>query len=152
MLRLAGREADGAIINWLSAEDVATTVAEVGPGKEIVARIFVCPTEDADRARFVGRMGIAAYLNVAVYAAFHRWLGRCNNIESTQLHSFLSFLMPTRRNFQAIFAKNASPPITNYSHIGSCYSRKKSIFIYTYEITCCLLLFNRHRFSWQITQ
>ena len=48
---------------------------EVGPGKEIVARIFVCPTEDAERARFVGRMGIAAYLNVAVYAAFHEWLG-----------------------------------------------------------------------------
>ncbi len=76
MLRLAGRESDGAIINWLSADDVRTVVGEVGPGKEIVARIFVCPTEDADRARFVGRMGIAAYLNVAVYAAFHRWLGR----------------------------------------------------------------------------
>jgi alkanesulfonate monooxygenase SsuD/methylene tetrahydromethanopterin reductase-like flavin-dependent oxidoreductase (luciferase family) len=76
MLRLAGREADGAIINWLSADDVRTTVAEVGPGKEVVARIFVCPTEDTERARAVGRIGIAAYLNVAVYAAFHRWLGR----------------------------------------------------------------------------
>lgn len=76
MLRLAGREADGAIINWLSAEDVRKVVPEVGAGKEIVARIFVCPTEDADRARFVGRMAIAAYLNVAVYAAFHDWLGR----------------------------------------------------------------------------
>ncbi len=76
MLRLAGREADGAIINWLSADDVRQVVAEVGPGKEVVARIFVCPTEDVDRARFVGRMGIAAYLNVAVYAAFHEWLGR----------------------------------------------------------------------------
>jgi probable F420-dependent oxidoreductase len=76
MLRLAGREADGAIVNWLSAEDVRQVVPEVGPGKEVVARIFVCATEDADRARFVGRMGIAAYLNVAVYAAFHEWLGR----------------------------------------------------------------------------
>ncbi len=76
MLRLAGREADGAILNWLSAEDVSKAVAEVGPGKAIVARIFVCPTEDADRARYVGRIGIAAYLNVAVYAAFHQWLGR----------------------------------------------------------------------------
>ena len=76
MLRLAGREADGAIINWLSADDVSTVVAEVGPGKEVVARIFVCPTEDAERARMVGRIGIAAYLNVAVYAEFHRWLGR----------------------------------------------------------------------------
>lgn len=76
MLRLAGREADGAILNWLSAEDVKKAVAEVGEGKAIVARIFVCPTEDADRARYVGRIGIAAYLNVAVYAAFHEWLGR----------------------------------------------------------------------------
>jgi probable F420-dependent oxidoreductase len=44
MLRLAAREADGAIINWLSAEDV-TRVAEVvrgaaeGTPKEIVAKI-----------------------------------------------------------------------------------------------------------------
>ena len=76
MLRLAGREADGAIINWLAADDVPTVAREVGPGKEIVARIFVCPTEDAARARLVGRMGIAAYLNVQVYAAFHQWLGR----------------------------------------------------------------------------
>jgi probable F420-dependent oxidoreductase len=76
MLRLAGREADGAILNWLSADDVSKVVPEVGTGKAIVARIFVCPTEDADRARYVGRIGIAAYLNVAVYAAFHEWLGR----------------------------------------------------------------------------
>ncbi|MHB8437823.1 MAG: LLM class F420-dependent oxidoreductase [Acidimicrobiales bacterium] len=76
MLRLAGREADGAIINWLSADDVTQVVAEVGPGKQVVARIFVCPTEDAERARVIGRIGIAAYLNVAVYAAFHDWLGR----------------------------------------------------------------------------
>jgi len=76
MLRLAGREADGAVVNWLSADDVRKVAPEVGAGKQIVARIFVCPTEDAERARFVGRMGIAAYLNVGVYAAFHRWLGR----------------------------------------------------------------------------
>jgi probable F420-dependent oxidoreductase len=76
MLRLAGREADGAILNWLSADDVKKVVPEVGENKAIVARIFVCPTDDADRARYVGRIGIAAYLNVAVYAAFHEWLGR----------------------------------------------------------------------------
>jgi probable F420-dependent oxidoreductase len=79
-LRLAGREADGAILNWLSATDVATSVAEVdksgGSGKEIVARIFVIPSEDADLARMVGRRMITAYLNVHAYAEFHRWLGR----------------------------------------------------------------------------
>ena len=76
MLRLAGREGDGAIINWLSAEDVAKVAPLVGPGKEIVARIFVCPSEDADTVRAAGRFSIAAYLNVPVYAAFQEWLGR----------------------------------------------------------------------------
>src|SRR5579859_5933377 len=76
MLRLAGREGDGAIINWLSADDVATVVPHVGAGKEIVARVFVLPTEDREVVRTVGRRSIAAYLNVPVYAAFHEWLGR----------------------------------------------------------------------------
>lgn len=76
MLRLAGREADGAIINWLAADDVARVVPEIGPGKEVVARIFVCPSEDADTVRRLARRAIAAYLNVPVYAAFHEWLGR----------------------------------------------------------------------------
>ena len=48
MLRMAGREADGAIINWLSPDDVKKVAPEVGAGKEIVARIFVVPSEDAD--------------------------------------------------------------------------------------------------------
>jgi probable F420-dependent oxidoreductase len=80
MLHLAGKEADGAILNWLSADDVTKAVAEVasagGAGKAIVARIFVIPTEDADLARMVGRRMITAYLNVPAYAEFHRWLGR----------------------------------------------------------------------------
>ncbi|MHB8671566.1 MAG: LLM class F420-dependent oxidoreductase [Acidimicrobiales bacterium] len=114
MLRLAGREGDGAIINWLSADDVRQVVPEVeaglaaraaagaaagsaagsvagsaagsvagsvadpgaAAGPEIVARIFVCPSADADSVRAMGRFAIAAYLNVPVYAAFHEWLGR----------------------------------------------------------------------------
>jgi probable F420-dependent oxidoreductase len=75
MLKLAGAEGDGAIINWLSADDVKQVAPYVN-GKEIVARIFVCPTEDADTVRQFGRMAIAAYLNVPVYAAFQDWLGR----------------------------------------------------------------------------
>ena len=81
MLHLAGREADGAILNWLSAEDVRTSVAEVekaaqGAPREIVARIFVIVCEDANVARTIGRRMITAYLNVEAYAEFHRWLGR----------------------------------------------------------------------------
>jgi probable F420-dependent oxidoreductase len=79
MLRLAGREGDGAIINWLSADDVTRVVPHVhagGDGKEVVARIFVAPTTDTDTVRAMGRYAIAAYLTVPVYAEFHRWLGR----------------------------------------------------------------------------
>ncbi|MBQ1080515.1 MULTISPECIES: LLM class F420-dependent oxidoreductase [unclassified Nocardiopsis] len=79
MLRLAGREADGAILNWLSAEDVRTVapiVREFGDDKEIVARIFAVPDTDPDTARGIGRWAISAYLNVPVYRAFHEWLGR----------------------------------------------------------------------------
>ena len=76
MLRLAAREGDGTIINWLSAADVSTVAKEVGPGKEIVARIFVCPNPDRETVIQQGKFAIAAYLNVPVYAAFHEWLGR----------------------------------------------------------------------------
>jgi probable F420-dependent oxidoreductase len=76
MLQLAGREGDGAIINWLAADDVRTVAPLVGPDKEIVARIFVLPSEDRDAVRHLGRRMIAEYLNVPVYAAFHDWLGR----------------------------------------------------------------------------
>jgi probable F420-dependent oxidoreductase len=79
MLRLAGRESDGAILNWLAPGDVATVapyVHEGGEGREVAARIFVAATGDLDQARAMGRRALAAYLNVPVYRAFHRWLGR----------------------------------------------------------------------------
>ncbi len=133
MLRLAGREADGVILNWLAAADVPRVLAEVAQGRaaaehpesggaaappaglggggwtgaagrtvaggdaggagavgagaegapgtpplgsEVVARIFVCVSEDAEAVRRLARFQIAAYLNVPVYAEFHRWLGR----------------------------------------------------------------------------
>jgi probable F420-dependent oxidoreductase len=83
MLKLAGRIGDGAIINWLSADDVKTvvpyvkeSVKQAGDDKEIVARIFVCPNPDPEVVRGAARMMVNAYLNVPVYAAFHEWLGR----------------------------------------------------------------------------
>ncbi len=102
MLRLAAAEADGVILNWLSASDVGVALAEttvrrpgrqtdaavtelagrdVGQGFEVVARIFVCPTTDAAHARTAGRRLIAAYLTVPAYADFHRWLGRAADLE-----------------------------------------------------------------------
>ncbi len=86
MLRLAGREADGVIINWLSASDVPKVVAAAHDGAmkagkdpsklEVVARIFVCMTDNDAFLDFLGRRSVAAYLNVPVYAQFHEWLGR----------------------------------------------------------------------------
>ncbi|MEV5824272.1 LLM class F420-dependent oxidoreductase [Spirillospora sp. NPDC052242] len=76
MLRLAAREADGAITNWLAPKDVRTVRSELGDDPELIARLFVCPTENADEARAIGRWMIAAYMTVPVYRAFHEWLGR----------------------------------------------------------------------------
>ena len=84
MLALAGREADGAILNWLSAQDVKKAVAEIGGQgpKEVVARIFVVPNPDPTVARAVGRRMIATYMNVEAYAEFQRWLGRGPQLEA----------------------------------------------------------------------
>jgi probable F420-dependent oxidoreductase len=80
MLRLAAAEADGVILNWLAADDVPTALAETAKRRAddftVVARIFVCPTEDAAHARALGRRLITSYLTVPAYAEFHRWLGR----------------------------------------------------------------------------
>jgi len=79
MLGLAGRVADGAILNWLSAEDVRRVVPfvkQAGDDKEIVARLFVCPNPDVEKVRAMARFAVNAYLNVPVYRAFHEWLGR----------------------------------------------------------------------------
>jgi probable F420-dependent oxidoreductase len=77
MLRLAGHEADGAILNWLASTDVARCVESIGNDEaDVVARIFTCPTDDAAYARNLGRMLISTYLTVLAYAAFHDWLGR----------------------------------------------------------------------------
>jgi probable F420-dependent oxidoreductase len=76
MLRLAGREADGAILNWLAVYDVAQCLDAIGVATETVARIFVCPTENVAYARTLGRRLLSTYLTVPAYAAFHDWLGR----------------------------------------------------------------------------
>ncbi len=81
MLKMAGRESDGAIINWLSAENVATVAGVVneaagGEAREIVARIFVIPSDDREMVLGIGKYAMAAYLNVPVYRAFHEWMGR----------------------------------------------------------------------------
>ncbi|MFI6367647.1 LLM class F420-dependent oxidoreductase [Nocardia sp. NPDC050630] len=84
MLRLAGTVGDGAIVNWLSPVDVHQVVPyvlEANPQADIVARLFVIPSRDLTAVRATARRAIAAYLNVPVYAEFHRWLGRGEQLE-----------------------------------------------------------------------
>lgn len=88
MLRLAGREADGAILNWLAAGNVAQAVAPVlaaagGARREIIARIFVVPVADPDLVRPAARAALAAYLTVPAYAAFQAWIGNTDRLEQT---------------------------------------------------------------------
>lgn len=79
MLRLAGEEADGVILNWLSPEDVRTVlpyVLDANPEADVVGRLFTVCAEDAATARDLARPHVAAYLNTGVYGAYHSWLGR----------------------------------------------------------------------------
>jgi alkanesulfonate monooxygenase SsuD/methylene tetrahydromethanopterin reductase-like flavin-dependent oxidoreductase (luciferase family) len=86
MLRVAGEVGDGAIINWLSAEDVRKSVAVVreaakAAGRnpddvEITARLMVCIDPLTPEVAMLQRRHLNAYLNVPVYKEFHRWLGR----------------------------------------------------------------------------
>ena len=76
MIKVAVRESDAVITNWLAPKDVPQVRSVAGEDVEVIARVFVCPTTDADVARAIGRRVVAAYLTVPVYAAFHEWLGR----------------------------------------------------------------------------
>ena len=86
MLRIAGRHADGAILNWLSAKDVKQSVSVVHDAArqagrdpaavEITARIFICADPPGQATETGLRRHLNTYLNVPVYKAFHEWLGR----------------------------------------------------------------------------
>jgi alkanesulfonate monooxygenase SsuD/methylene tetrahydromethanopterin reductase-like flavin-dependent oxidoreductase (luciferase family) len=77
---------DGAIINWLAAEDVPRSVQVVRDAAqhagrdpaaiEITARLMVSVDPPSPTADVFVRRFIAAYLNVPVYKAFQEWLGR----------------------------------------------------------------------------
>src|SRR5205809_1530209 len=86
MLRVAGEVADGAVLNWLSADDVPKSVAVVREAAaragrdpasvEITARLLINVDPPGAAADTAVRRHVTAYLNVPVYRAFHEWLGR----------------------------------------------------------------------------
>jgi len=53
-----------------------------GEPREMVARLFVAPTEDREALLGAARYAMAAYLNVPVYKAFHEWMGRTDALGS----------------------------------------------------------------------
>jgi probable F420-dependent oxidoreductase len=91
MLRVAGEVGDGAIINWLSVEDVPRSIrivrdaaqraGRVPTAIEITARLMVSVDPPTPTADVFVRRYMAAYLNVPVYKAFHVWLGRQAQLE-----------------------------------------------------------------------
>ncbi|MGY9067253.1 LLM class F420-dependent oxidoreductase [Streptomyces sp. TR1341] len=86
MLRLAARESDGAITNFLAVQDVAVVADALGPerpDRELVARLYVCPTRDRAYARRLGRRMLVGILNARTYAAFHAWLGRADVLDAS---------------------------------------------------------------------
>ncbi len=90
MLRVAGEVGDGAVINWLSADDVKKSVAVVRDAAakagrdpaslEITARLMINIDPPSDEADVMRRRFLNSYLQVPVYKAFHQWLGRSEEL------------------------------------------------------------------------
>jgi probable F420-dependent oxidoreductase len=76
MLELAGTAGDGAIVNWMSADDLERVRPCLGEGKELVARVKVVLSSDWSVVRAMASRMINAYFHVAGYRASQEWLGR----------------------------------------------------------------------------
>ena len=90
-----------------------------GEDCELVARIFVCPTTDAEPARQVGRRLIAAYLTVPVYAAFQAWLGRAEVL--TPMHD--AWAAGDRRGALAAIPDDLVDELVVHGHPEACRER-----------------------------
>jgi probable F420-dependent oxidoreductase len=119
MLRLAAAEADAAITNWLAPSDVPTIRSVAGDDCELVARIFVCPTTDAEVARGIGRRLIAAYMTVPVYAAFQAWLGRGEVFKPMQD----AWAAGDRRGALALIPDEVVDDLVVHGHPQACQER-----------------------------
>lgn len=90
MLSVAGEVGDGAVINWLSAEDCKKSVAVVREAAaragrdpqaiEITARLMVNIDPPGPEADLMRRRFLNSYLHVPVYRSFHEWLGRTETL------------------------------------------------------------------------
>jgi probable F420-dependent oxidoreductase len=76
MLELARTSGDGAVVNWMSADDLARVTPLVGDGKELVVRAKVILSTDWQHVRGIATRMINGYFHVAGYRASQEWLGR----------------------------------------------------------------------------
>jgi probable F420-dependent oxidoreductase len=77
-LELAGKSADGALLNWISVEDVASFRARLPAPFWLGSLVYYAPDQESrERARRL----LVAYANVPAYAEHHRRLGRSTALE-----------------------------------------------------------------------
>jgi probable F420-dependent oxidoreductase len=95
MLALAGREADGVILNWVTVEDMPKIRAAIregiegrsadagnaGADVEVALRIMICVDEDLDAVREIGRYAMTGTLTAPAYRAQQEWLGRTGALD-----------------------------------------------------------------------
>jgi probable F420-dependent oxidoreductase len=81
MLRLAGGEADGAVLTLARVRDIPRLAELVGPDREIAAKILLCPGASREMIDGPARRLLTNYLNVSTYRAYMRWLGRAAELE-----------------------------------------------------------------------
>ena len=119
MVKLAADEAGAAITNWLSPADVPKVRAAAGPDCELIARIFVLPTTDADLARSIGRRLVTGYMTVPAYAAFHDWLGRGELLRPMQE----KWASGDRRGASAAIPDEVVDDLVIHGDLASCRER-----------------------------
>jgi len=76
MLREVGPLADGVMVNWCTADDLARVPGLPEDPAAISGLLYVCPTSDADEARAAARKLMGGYLSAPGYAALQRLVGR----------------------------------------------------------------------------
>ncbi len=93
MLALAGREADGVVLNWVTVEDLPKVRAAIQEGirarrdvadvvdVEVALRIMVCVDDDLDAVREIARYAMTGTLTAPAYRAQQEWLGRAGALD-----------------------------------------------------------------------
>ncbi len=89
MLRMAAREAEGAVLTLVGEADLARVRAVTGPELTLVSWLMVCPYDSATalaQARTAARRMLVGYLTVPAYAAAADWHGRADALAPMHEH------------------------------------------------------------------